>query len=270
MAVRGLFITFEGGEGSGKTTQTERLKRSLEGRGRRVMQMREPGGTKLGEDLRTLLLNSTSIAPTTELLLFVAARAELVHKAIRPALEAGIDVICDRFIDSTMAYQGYGRGIDMNLIRTLNEAAIAGCTPDLTVLLDIDPKAGLARVSEGTVGDAIEGHWQAGLELYTEDKRASGQRVGGRDLTFHRKVRSGYRKMAQAEPKRWLRIDARISPDEVETRIWKRVDALLSRGQPKTRARSSKPNQSLNLELAVEPERATASKVVAMSARARR
>ena len=228
MPVRGLFITFEGGEGSGKTTQTERLKRSLEGRGRRVMQMREPGGTKLGEDLRTLLLTSTSISPTTELLLFVAARAELVHKAIRPALEAGIDVICDRFIDSTMAYQGYGRGIDLNLIRTLNDAAIAGCVPDLTVLLDIDPDVGLTRVSEGSGGDAIEGHWQAGLALHVEEQPSGGRRVGGRDTSFHRKVRRGYQTLAKAEPNRWLVLDARSDRNEIQGAIWGRVEALLA------------------------------------------
>jgi dTMP kinase len=228
MPLKGLFITFEGGEGSGKTTQTERLKRTLEARGRRVMQMREPGGTKLGEDLRALLLSSTSIAPTTELLLFVAARAELVHKAIRPALESGIDVLCDRFIDSTMAYQGHGRGIDLKLIETLNKAAIAGCIPDLTVLLDIDPDVGLTRIGEGSAGDNIEGHWQAGLALHVEEPGPGGRRVGGRDTSFHRKVRKGYQTLAKKEPKRWLVLDARSPRDEIEAAIWDRVEALLT------------------------------------------
>src|SRR5262245_9546500 len=158
---RGIFVTFEGGEGSGKSTQSALLKEALEARGRRVIRLREPGGTKLGEDLRQLLLNSPGIDRITELLLFLSARAELVAKTIRPALRDGIDVVCDRFIDSTSAYQGYGRGLSLDLIRTLNATAIGDCVPDLTVLLDIDPGKGLSRVSRGSAGDAIEGHWQA-------------------------------------------------------------------------------------------------------------
>src|SRR5918995_6440903 len=129
-----VFVTFEGGEGSGKSTQVQRLRQHLEGRGRRVVQVREPGGTPLGEELRKLLLKSQSISPRTELLLFLAARSELVQKVIKPALSGGIDVICDRFIDSTVAYQGYGRGLDRRLIDFLNAAGVEGLPPGPTGL----------------------------------------------------------------------------------------------------------------------------------------
>ena len=127
------------------------LKEALESRGRRVIRLREPGGTKLGEDLRQLLLNSPGIDRTTELLLFLSARAELVAKTIRPALRDGIDVVCDRFIDSTAAYQGYGRGIDLELIRALNKTAIGDAVPDLTVLLDIEPDRKSTRLNSSHI-----------------------------------------------------------------------------------------------------------------------
>ncbi len=145
-------MTLEGGEGAGKSTQAAALKGRLESLGRRVVQVREPGGTKFGEELRELLLSSSKLATRTEMLLFMSARSELVDKVIRPALESGIDVICDRFIDSTMAYQGYGRGLDLGLIETVNTAVIDGCVPDLTVLLDVDPDVGLTRVTEESTG----------------------------------------------------------------------------------------------------------------------
>jgi dTMP kinase len=221
-----MFVTFEGGEGSGKSTQSLMLRQRLEERGRRVIQLREPGGTKLGEDLRQLLLSNSSIAPKTELLLFLAARSELVQKVIKPALANGIDVICDRFIDSTAAYQGYGRGLDLALIDTLNDAAIDGCLPDLTVLLDIDPDAGLARASEGSGGDAIEGHWQRGMS-FEQAGAKSGRRVGGRDKAFHRKVRRGYLTLAKHEPERWLVLDAVQPQEELAMLIWQRASELL-------------------------------------------
>src|SRR5690606_38433802 len=153
MAGRGLFVTFEGGEGAGKSTQAAALRRRLEALGRRVVQVREPGGTKSGEQLRDLLLSSPKLATRTERLLFLAARSELVDQVIKPSLSRGIDVISDRYTDSTLAYQGYGRGISRALIRTLNEAVTQGCIPDLTILLDVPPETGLARVSEGSGGD---------------------------------------------------------------------------------------------------------------------
>jgi dTMP kinase len=229
-AKRGLFITFEGGEGAGKSTQVELLRGRLEAAGRRVINLREPGGTPLGEELRGLLLNSSNIATATELLLFLAARSELVQKVIKPALEGGIDVICDRFIDSTAAYQGYGRKLDLQLIATLNTAVIDGCMPGLTVLLDIDPDAGLARASEGSSGDAIEGHWQQGLgfDSQAEEGKKLGKRVGGRDKAFHRRVHKGYLALAKAEPRRWLVLDASLGVEELSGSIWSRAQELLA------------------------------------------
>ncbi len=227
MSNRGLFVSFEGGEGAGKSTQAQALRRRLEEMGRRVVQLREPGGTKFGEELRAILLSSTSLETRTELLLFLAARSELVDKAIEPALSKGVDVLCDRFIDSTLAYQGYGRGIDLDLIRTLNEAVIGRCKPDLTVLLDLDPAVGLTRVSEGAAGDSIEGHWQAGLSLQQEQATAAGKRVGGRDAAFHRKVRRGYLALAKQEPQRWVVLDATQPVEALSDAIWGRVEAVL-------------------------------------------
>jgi dTMP kinase len=229
-AKRGVFITFEGGEGAGKSTQVNLLRSRLEAEGRRVINLREPGGTPLGEELRQLLLNSTNIATKTELLLFLAARSELVQKVIKPALEGGIDVICDRFIDSTAAYQGYGRKLDLELITTLNAAVIETCRPNLTVLLDIEPDAGLARASEDASGDAIEGHWQQGLkfEAASGETAKAGQRVGGRDRAFHRRVHKGYLALAKAEPERWLLLDASQSVDELAEAIWNRARALIA------------------------------------------
>jgi dTMP kinase len=229
---RGIFVTFEGGEGSGKSTQSALLKEALEARGRRVIRLREPGGTKLGEDLRQVLLNSPGIDRTTELLLFLAARAELVAKTIRPALRDGNDVVCDRFIDSTAAYQGYGRGIDLELIRALNKTAIGDAVPDLTVLLDIEPDKGLSRVSKGSGGDAIEGHWQAELS-FPENEGIKGKRVGGRDLAFHETVRAGYRALAEAEPQRWLVLDATRPATELSEAILQRVDDLTAARRPR-------------------------------------
>ncbi len=227
---RGLFVTFEGGEGAGKSTQVNLLRGRLEAAGRRVINLREPGGTPLGEELRRLLLNSTNLATQTELLLFLAARSELVQKVIKPALESGIDAICDRFIDSTAAYQGYGRKLDLVLINTLNSAVIQGCAPDITVLLDIDPDAGLSRVSEGSAGDAIEGHWQQGLSLEAspDGDKKPGKRVGGRDKAFHRRVHKGYLALANAEPNRWLVLDATEGIDVLSQGVWSRVQELLA------------------------------------------
>jgi dTMP kinase len=230
---RGLFVTFEGGEGAGKSTQVSRLREHLESLGRRVIQAREPGATAFGEALRELLLSSSKLSTRTEMLLFLSARSELVDKVIKPALESGIDVICDRFIDSTIAYQGYGRGLDVDLIHSLNLAIIDGCLPNLTLLLDIDPDIGLVRGANSAAGgDSIEGHWQAGLALIeaaeTSGPIASdGRRVGGRDKRFHQRVRRGYLALAKAEPERILLLDATHAPDELATEIWSRVERLV-------------------------------------------
>jgi dTMP kinase len=222
---KSVFVTFEGGEGAGKSTQVQLLRQHLEAKGRRVLPLREPGGTPLGEELRKLLLTSQSLSPRTELMLFLAARSELVHKVIKPALSGGIDVISDRFIDSTVAYQGYGRGLDRRLIDSLNAAVIQDCLPDVTVLLDIDPEAGLARASADSAGDAIEGHWQQGLSF---EAQSEGKRVGGRDRAFHRRVRKGYLEIAKLEPSRWLVLDATLPVDDLAAAVAERVDNTLS------------------------------------------
>ena len=210
MARRGIFITLEGGEGSGKSHQLDELARRVEGAGRAVVRAREPGGTPLGERLRELLLDLSSAGPValdplTETFLFAAARAELVAEVIAPALDRGDAVLCDRFGDSTAAYQGYGRGVDLSLIDRLNAAAARGLVPDLTVLLDLAPSEGLARAGE-TQADRFEREAPA----------------------FHERVRDGYRQLAAREPQRWLAVDATQSVAEVTQAIWPRVEQLLA------------------------------------------
>jgi len=210
---RGLFITLEGGEGAGKSVQLDALARELERAGRRVVCTREPGGTPLGERLRDVLLDLSSHGPLaldalSETLLFVAARAELVAQVIAPALERGEIVLCDRFADSTRAYQGYGRGIDLAIIERLNDAAARGLVPDLTVLLDLPPETGLART--GAAGQS--------------------DRFGREELSFHERVRDGYRKLAAAEPERWLVVDGTRSVAQVTQAICARLEPLLARG----------------------------------------
>ena len=197
MSENGLLVTFEGGEGSGKSTQAALLSRRLESEGRGVLQLREPGGTPLGEELRRLLLQRRSaIAAEAELLLFLAARAELVRDLIRPALDEGKVVVCDRFSDSTIAYQGYGRGLDLAAVRALDTFATGGLVPDLTVLLDLPVAAGRAR--KPGERDAIE---------------AEG-------IAFHEHVRQGYLALAAEEPRRWLALDATLDADSIAAQVW--------------------------------------------------
>ncbi len=207
MSAGGLFITLEGGEGAGKSHQLEALAKRLEDRGRTVVRTREPGGTALGERLRDILLDlgdgGSALDPLTETLLFVAARAELVVSVVGPALERGDVVMCDRFADSTRAYQGFGRGVDIAVIDQLNAVAKRGRRPDLTVLLDLPPARGLARATE------------------------AGDRFGREDATFHERVRAGYRTLAAQEPDRWLVVDATLAADKVLELIWRRVEPLL-------------------------------------------
>jgi len=197
---KGLLITFEGGEGSGKSTQAARLRDRLAAEGRKAILLREPGGTPLGEQLRQAILHRTSdMTPEAELLLFLAARAELVRSVILPALDDGAIVLCDRFSDSTLAYQGFGRGLDLETVRRLDAFATSGLFPDLTVLLDLPAEVGSKRKSAET--DAFQ----------RED--------GG----FHQRVRQGYLTLAAASPSRWLVLDATLTPDEIEALIRKRV-----------------------------------------------
>ncbi len=200
-----LFITFEGGEGCGKSLQAKRLFKRLEVLGIPVLLTREPGGTPLGERIsRWLKWSHPDITPLTELMLFNASRAQLVAEVIMPALKEGKVVICDRYTDSTIAYQSYGRGLDLEMVRTLNRDATQGLKPTLTFLLDIPAEDGLARK-----GDRKQDRF--------EQER----------ISFHRRVRQGYLKLALEEPERWLVIDATQSKDKVTQIIWKKVSKLI-------------------------------------------
>ena len=203
---RGRFITFEGGEGCGKSTQVKRLKEALEREGVRVLLTREPGGTWLSEEIRHLIKDQTTDAPCdrSELLLFLAARAQLVKNVIRPALDAGKWVVSDRFSDSTLAYQGYGRGLPLDFLRTANDFACEGLRPDLTLLLDAAPEVSAARMRK--------------REAATNTTADRMERAGE---AFHERIRSGFAELAKAEPDRIVTIDANGTPDEVWELVWK-------------------------------------------------
>lgn len=197
-----MFITFEGGDGSGKTTQVTRLVEWLAAQGRDVLRLREPGGTEVGDHIRELLLQhktaSLPMHPRTELLLFCASRAEIVEKRIKPHLQKGGVVVCDRFADSTLAYQGYGRGLDLPTLKAILSFATAGLVPDLTVYLDLDPQAGIARRKNNE------------LEF---------NRLDAETLEFHERVRAGYLALAAQEPARWLTLNAADERDAITAAI---------------------------------------------------
>jgi dTMP kinase len=198
-----MFITLEGPEGSGKTRQISILADALIQHGYSILVTREPGGTPIGDQIRTVLfdLKNTDMRPRTEILLFQASRAQLVEQVIRPRLASGDIVLCDRYADSTLAYQGYGHQVDMDELESIVLFATGGLRPDLTLLLDVDVEVGLRRKL-----DASE--WNR-LDAY--------------DLGFHRRVRQGYLEMAQAEPGRWVVIDAGQPPEAVLAAILKVV-----------------------------------------------
>ncbi len=204
-----LFITFEGGEGSGKSVQAETLYKRLSQSAIPALLTHEPGGTPLGEEIARWLkwTEDTDISPLTELLLFNASRSHLVTGVIQPGLKEGKAVICDRFADSTVAYQSYGRGLDLATVKGINNTATQGLKPDLTVLLDIAAEEGLAR---------------------KRDKRQD--RFEQEDITFHHRVREGYHKLAADDPQRWLIIDAAQPKEKIAEIIWKKVGQLLERG----------------------------------------
>jgi len=192
-----MFITLEGPEGSGKSSQIPALAEFLREQGYQVYTTREPGGTTIGDQIRAVLhdLENTSMHPRTEILLFLAARAQHVEEVIRPLLEKGTIVICDRYADSTLAYQGYGHGVDLDILKKLLDFSTGGLYPDLTILLDIDVEKGLNRRKESG------GEWNR-LDAYT--------------LAFHRRVREGYLTLAANEPQRWRIVDAAQSIENVQ------------------------------------------------------
>ena len=204
MAERGRFITFEGGEGCGKSTQVKRLAAALEAKGVNVLLTREPGGTRLAEMIRTLLKDEAEDPPVdrAELLLFLAARAQLVRNVIRPALDAGTWVLSDRFSDSTVAYQGYGRGLPVDFVKAANDFACEGLAPDLTLLLDVEPSVAAQRMR--------------GREAATNTSADRIERAGD---DFHARLRRGFLELAAANPSRIVTIDASGTPDEVARKI---------------------------------------------------
>lgn len=203
-----MFITLEGPEGSGKTSHLPDLAEFLREDGWNVLTTREPGGTDIGDQVRQVLMriDNTAMNPRAETLLFLAARAQLVAQVIRPALDKGSVVISDRYGDSTLAYQGYGHGNDLSIIRQMLDFATGGLKPDLTVLLDVDPAIGLRRKKS-------EGEWNR-LDAY--------------ELDFHRRVRAGYLELAREDPQRWVVLDASQTREMVQSALRQVVLARLT------------------------------------------
>jgi len=200
-----LFITFEGGEGSGKSTQAKLLHQRLKRSDISSLLIHEPGITELGEKITRLLKWSkdTTISPIAELLLFNTSRVQLVSELIRPALQNGAYVICDRYADSTTAYQGYGRGLDLATVEAVNKIGMSGVVPDITFLLDIPVEQGLTRIEKNKDRFEIE------------------------SVDFHKRIREGYRALAEAGPQRWCEINAAFSIEKIAGIIWEKVQPLL-------------------------------------------
>ena len=195
-----MFITLEGPEGSGKSMQICEMAEYLREHGKQVLTTREPGGTFIGDQIREVIMrmDNTMMSPRAEILLFCAARAQIVEEVIRPNLQKGLVVISDRYADSTLAYQGYGHGLDLETLKLILHFATGGLKPDLTLLLDVDVEEGLNRRRIGG------GEWN---------------RLDAQQLAFHQRVRQGYLKMAEDEPARWLVINARQKPPQVQADI---------------------------------------------------
>ena len=202
----GVFIAFEGPEGAGKSTQLRHLQRHLQRAGREPVVTKEPGGTPLGERIRELVLlePDLDITPLSEFLLYSASRAQLIQDVIEPSLAAGKLILCDRFAGASVAYQGYGRGLPLDFIHTVTAQTTGGLEPDLTLLFDLEPEVGLARVA----------------------KRGQKDRLEGADLTFHQRVREGFLAQAETNPT-WKTFDASLSERDLENLVWKAVKPYL-------------------------------------------
>ena len=204
----GFFVTFEGGEGSGKSTQIQRLAGRLRDAGRDVITTREPGGTPLAESVRALLLDAgPEPGPWCEAFLMEAARADVVARVIAPALDAGCVVLCDRFADSTLAYQGAARGLDRGLLAAMNHAATGGLAPDLTLLFDLDPRVGLERRAAAP---------------------AAPNRLDREPAEFHARARAGFLELVREHSRRFVVLDAASPPEDLERRVWEEVAHLFS------------------------------------------
>jgi dTMP kinase len=237
----GIFIVLEGGEGCGKSTQARLLYQRLQQEGYPALLLHEPGGTPMGDQVRRLLMaqqGKATVSPLAELLLFSAARAELVQKVLRPALTEGRVVVCDRYTPSTVAYQGYGRGIPLETIDQVDRLSTGGLEPDLVVLLDMKPDEGLRRVRAQLplpsfryeLGQSLPTLGQSrprlGQPLPREDQEGH-QRFEEESLAFHMKVRHGYLEQARAAPERWLRVKGTLPQERLAEVIWKRVEHLV-------------------------------------------
>lgn len=211
--MKGTFVTFEGIEGSGKSTQIVLLANHLQARGMRVALTREPGGTPIGDEVRKILLDpaNTALDPAAELLLYAASRAQHLHEVILPALAEGKIVLCDRFSDATLAYQGYGRGLDPEMIRALDRIVTAGMRPDLTILFDIGAAAGIARAHGRNASRGL----------------AAEARFENEEIAFHERVREGYLALAREEPTRIRLVDASPSVEDVQKKVRMIVDEVL-------------------------------------------
>jgi dTMP kinase len=212
-----LFITFEGPDGAGKSTQIDLVARHLRQLGYEVFYTREPGGTAIGDQIREILhdVNNTEMTATAEILLYSASRAQLVQEVILPRLAQGQVVLCDRYADSTYAYQGYGRQLDFDSLRLITRFATQALQPDLTIYLDLAVEEGLRRKSAASA--AGQGEWN---------------RMDQLELAFHQRVRAGYLEMAAAEPERWLVVDAAASVEAINRVICGRLEQLLTAHEP--------------------------------------
>jgi dTMP kinase len=228
-----LFITFEGPEGSGKSTQARLLYERLHARGYPIILVREPGGTRISDLIRRIVLDlqHTEMAPPTETLLFSAARAQLVNQVIQPYLDQGGVVLCDRYADSTYAHQGYGLGRDLDELRTITAIATGGLLPDLTIYLDLSAEEGLERKRLRARGKSLaeQGGRSVGRAPDAAQRSAAGEwnRLDARDLAYHRRVVAGYRALIAQEPERWRSFDARLTAETLAEQIAQAVEPWL-------------------------------------------